>query len=138
MTARTELSAADITRQLVRLAYGDLTPFVTDAGYLTCSFHDLPAAAVAQISLMTIITNAAGTRIKLRAWGAVHKCQALAVVHQLEHHPDPAVRQIVCEERQAILGRTARRRRLVRRHHGPSRRCRVLVTHTQTSSRWIQ
>ena len=138
MTPRTELSAADITRQLVRMAYGDLTPFVTDAGYLTCSLHDIPAAAAAQISLMTIITNATGTRIKLRAWGAAHRCQALTLVHQLEHHPDPAVRQIVREERQTILGGTARHRRLARRHYGPPHRCRVVWTHPQPSSHWIQ
>ena len=144
MTPRAELSAVEIARQLVRLAYGDLTPFIDDKGYLTCSLRDLPAAAAVQVAEITTITTAAGTRIKLRAWGAAHTCRALTLVQQLARHPDPAVRQALHDERQTLLGdqrlttgrQTARRR--TRRHHAPPHRCRVVVTHAQTSSPWIQ
>ena len=134
----------DVVRSIVRLAYGTLTPFIDDQGYLTCSLRDLPAAAAAQIAEITTITTAAGTRITLRAWGAAHTCQALTLVQQLARHPDPAVRQALHDERQTLLGdqrlttgrQTARRR--TRRHHAPPHRCRVVVTHTQTSSHWRQ
>ena len=101
MIPRTELTEADVIRQLVRLAYGDLTPFMDEHGYVTSL--DLPPAAAAQIAEITAITTAAGTRrIKVRAHGAASKRQSLKLVERLAHHSDPAIRQLVREERQRI------------------------------------
>ena len=102
MTPRTELSAADITRQLVRMAYGDLTPFIDEHGYLTCSPRDLPTSAAGQISEISIVRTAEGTRIKVRTFGAARRRKSLKLVEQLAHHSDPAIRQLVQEERHRL------------------------------------
>ncbi len=100
MTPR--LSAVECARQTARLVYGDLTPFLDTQGFLTCSPHDLPPAAAAQIEQIEVITTAAGTRTKVRAGSAAPKRRLLKLVEQLEHHhPDPAVRNGVRDERLA-------------------------------------
>ena len=90
--------------------YGDLTPFLDTQGFLTCSPHDLPAAAAAQITEIEVITTATGTRTKVRAGSAAPKRRLLTLVEQLEHHhPDPAVRQVVRDERLAAARGTRQR-----------------------------
>ncbi len=99
----TPMSKEALIRLMVAQAYGDLTPFLDARGYLTGLAGDLPASATMQIKAMRFVKTATGDRIKPTVVSPAVKRKLVREIEQLEHHSDPAVRQVEREERERVL-----------------------------------